>query len=337
MGTGTVRTARRRQCTSPATSTAEDPTDDPFRHRPQLSPAVTDDSIQADNVNMDSPDAAAWGIARQLGTSGGLGSWPGRLRRCTPKPRQQPADPGDLEWSPSRTRTAWSPTVTMPRCGRTRGTTAIPTTTHSPPPSRPSSEATWGRAGRPSRTAISSTIARTACTTSGSTRAGTDPNDKLVMQFDLTVPPGVKGYVFDFAYFSGEWPVYVDQAYNDLFITWSTSESFTGNVTFVNNAPLTVTSRLHHANAFRTHGQRSRAGRHRFRGARGERAGSSPRARPSPTSSSRSTFFIADMGDAWLATAALIDNFRWDCKGCIPSGGRRLRTSTPVGRRPAGP
>ena len=31
------------------------------------------------------------------------------------------------------------------------------------------------------------------------------------------------------------------------------------------------------------------------------------------------SFFIADMGDSWLATAVLLDNWRWDCAGCIPT------------------
>ena len=30
-------------------------------------------------------------------------------------------------------------------------------------------------------------------------------------------------------------------------------------------------------------------------------------------------FFIADMSDTALATLAILDNFRWDCEGCIPS------------------
>ena len=30
-------------------------------------------------------------------------------------------------------------------------------------------------------------------------------------------------------------------------------------------------------------------------------------------------FYIADMGDTKLTTLALLDNFRWDCGGCIPS------------------
>ena len=30
-------------------------------------------------------------------------------------------------------------------------------------------------------------------------------------------------------------------------------------------------------------------------------------------------FYLADMSDSILATVALLDNFRWDCEGCIPS------------------
>ncbi len=30
-------------------------------------------------------------------------------------------------------------------------------------------------------------------------------------------------------------------------------------------------------------------------------------------------FFIADMSDSILATLAILDNFRWDCEGCVPS------------------
>jgi hypothetical protein len=144
-----------------------------------------------------------------------------------------------------------------------------------------------------------------------------DPNDKLFMQFDLKVPEGVKGYVFDFAYFTGEWPVYVDSVFNDMFVVWSTSETFTGNVAFVNDAPLTVTS-LHHANAFQHKNNDPALAGTGFDG----HAGTGwflAKGSAKPGETFQITFFIADMGDAWLATAALLDNFRWDCKGCIPS------------------
>ena len=38
-----------------------------------------------------------------------------------------------------------------------------------------------------------------------------------------------------------------------------------------------------------------------------------------PEESFQLTFFIADMADSILATGVLLDNFRWECAGCIPS------------------
>ena len=76
-----------------------------------------------------------------------------------------------------------------------------------------------------------------------------DANDAIWMDFEVTVPEGTYGYVFDFAYFSSEYPTYVNTQYNDLFIAWQVSEAYTGNVTFVNDAPLTITS-LDAVNAF---------------------------------------------------------------------------------------
>ena len=104
---------------------------------------------------------------------------------------------------------------------------------------------------------------------------------------------------------------------NRPFVAWSTSETFTGNLAFVNDAPLTVTS-LHYADAFaHTNNDPALNGtgfeEHAATGwflAKGSAA---------PNETFQISFFIADMGDSWLATAVLLDNFRWDCEGCIPS------------------
>jgi cysteine-rich repeat protein len=47
--------------------------------------------------------------------------------------------------------------------------------------------------------------------------------------------------------------------------------------------------------------------------------GSRPRAACSRAPTSTIGFFITDMGDSILATMAILDNFRWDCEGCVPS------------------
>ena len=69
-----------------------------------------------------------------------------------------------------------------------------------------------------------------------------DPNDLLFASFDITVPGGTYGFEFDVAYFSSEYPEFVNKKFNDMFIGWSTSEAYTGNVTFYQEQPFTVTS-----------------------------------------------------------------------------------------------
>jgi hypothetical protein len=144
-----------------------------------------------------------------------------------------------------------------------------------------------------------------------------DPFDKLWMQMDLTVPIETEGYIFDFAYFSSEFPFYYNTEYNDLFIAWSTSETYTGNITFVNDAPLTITS-LEDANAFQYKNNAAQLAGTGFEG----HAGTGwfvARGSAAPEETFELTFFIADMSDEILATVVLLDNFRWECAGCTPS------------------
>jgi hypothetical protein len=144
-----------------------------------------------------------------------------------------------------------------------------------------------------------------------------DPNDKLWMQMDLTVPVETEGYIFDFAYFSSEFPTWYDTQFNDLFIAWSTSETYTGNITFVNDAPLTITS-LEDAGAFQYKNNAPQLAGTGFEG----HAGTGwfvARGSAAPEETFQLTFFIADMADSILATGVLLDNFRWECAGCIPN------------------
>jgi hypothetical protein len=143
-----------------------------------------------------------------------------------------------------------------------------------------------------------------------------NPDDKLWMSANLTVPAGTEGYVFDFAYFSSEYPNYYNTQYNDLFIAWSTSETYTGNITFVNGAPLTITS-LEQAQAFQYKGNAPQFAGTGFNG-HAATGWYTARGSAAPEESFQLTFFISDMADSILATAVLLDNFRWECAGCIP-------------------
>ena len=144
-----------------------------------------------------------------------------------------------------------------------------------------------------------------------------DPNDKLWMSFDVEVPAGTFGYVFDFAYFSSEWPSWINTVYNDLFIAWQVSEVYTGNVTFVNDAPLTITS-LDAAGAFQYTNSAPELAGTGFEGNAGT-GWFTARGAVNENETASITYFIADMGDSILATGVLLDNFRWECEGCVPS------------------
>jgi hypothetical protein len=149
------------------------------------------------------------------------------------------------------------------------------------------------------------------------TNGWNNPNDKLWMSFDVDVPAGTFGYVFDFAYFSSEWPDYIGDEFNDLFIAWQVSEVYTGNVTFVNDAPLTITS-LDTAGAFQYTGTAAQLAGTGFE-SHAATGWFTARGAVQENENAQISFFIADMGDDILATAVLLDNFRWECEGCIPS------------------
>ncbi len=154
---------------------------------------------------------------------------------------------------------------------------------------------------------------------------GSDGNDLLWFQFETPVPSGTYGFSFDFAYFSEEFPTYVDTTFNDMFVAWSNSESYTGNLCFVNDEPCTVTALAYaddypeydaldpvldgtqfgNTSAFDTSG----GGTGWFQ-AQGTTV---------PGELLQLTFAVFDMGDTILDTSVLIDNFQWDCEGCTPS------------------
>src|SRR5690606_37286862 len=67
-------------------------------------------------------------------------------------------------------------------------------------------------------------------------------NDLMWFQFSVEVPGGTHGFSFDFAYFSVEFTSYIGTTFNDMFVVWSNSETYTGNLCFVNDEPCTVTA-----------------------------------------------------------------------------------------------
>ncbi len=162
---------------------------------------------------------------------------------------------------------------------------------------------------------------------------GGDPNDRLWLRFKLTAPSlaagdiaDVNGYSFDFAFFSAEFPEWIDTPFNDIFVVWQSSEMYTGNVTFIDGQPLTVTALwpIDHqgeCNLFDPLCQ----------GEAPELAGTGHSKDGGATGWYRATggvqpgetfglaFAIFDMGDSTYDTTAIVDRWLWDCEGCVPN------------------
>ncbi len=146
-----------------------------------------------------------------------------------------------------------------------------------------------------------------------------EANDLLWFQFEVPVPGGTYGFQFDFAYFSAEFPEFVNDTYNDMFAVWSDSESYTGNLCFVNDQPCTVTALW--PTQFATGDDVLEGTMFDNLGfTEGEATGwFEAKGSTVPNELLQLTFAVFDMGDTAYDTIVLIDNFQWDCEGCTPS------------------
>ncbi|MDC0669315.1 DUF4215 domain-containing protein [Nannocystis radixulma] len=167
--------------------------------------------------------------------------------------------------------------------------------------------------------------------------ASGNPQDQLWFSFKTTVPAGTFGYTFDFVFCSGEWPVFVDSSFNDLLVAWQVDptpanpnanppvEPYTGNVTFIpdpgdptKGLPLTITALDPYYlgpgyTNFEPQLQGTGFEQHACSDWFTAKGGVQPGAEVTIA------FYITDMGDSNYTSTALLDNFRWDCEGCVPS------------------
>lgn len=147
---------------------------------------------------------------------------------------------------------------------------------------------------------------------------GSAAMDLLWFQLRTIVPGGTHGYRIDFAYFSEEFPESVGTSFNDMFVVWSSSETYVGNLCFVGEQPCTVSalwpvqypesSPELEGTGFLAHEFDEGGGTGWF-----EIKGSA-----APHEELELTFALFDMGDEELDTLVLLDGFRWDCQGCAP-------------------
>jgi len=160
-----------------------------------------------------------------------------------------------------------------------------------------------------------------------------DAEDKTWFSFDLTAPSlqnggpaNANGYMFDFAFFSAEFPEWVDTDFNDIFVVWQASEMYTGNVTFIDGQPLTVTALWPiDFQGECTFGDPMCAGDDPhlagtgFESSGGATGWYKATGGVNPGETFTLAFAIFDMGDSIYDTTAILDNFRWDCEGCSPN------------------
>ena len=162
-----------------------------------------------------------------------------------------------------------------------------------------------------------------------------DPEDKMWFNFEVTSPSLVagdmadaNGYSFDFAMFSAEFPEYVGQSVNDMFIAWQSSEDYTGNVTFIKGQPLSITAVWPidfqgECDFFSDPGCQKAGDEHLQGTGHIDDGGASNWYKAlggvKPGETFVLSFAIFDMGDSTFDTTVLLDNWQWDCEGCVPS------------------
>jgi hypothetical protein len=155
---------------------------------------------------------------------------------------------------------------------------------------------------------------------------GKNPDDKTWFNFKITAPPQTRGFAFDFALFSAEFPEYVDSPYNDVFVVWQDSEAYTGNITFIDGRPITVTAvwPIDYIgqcpfNDDECTGNDPHLAGTGFIADGGATGWYTATSGVNPNETFLLSFAIFDMGDSTYDTTALLDNFRWDCEGCVPN------------------
>jgi hypothetical protein len=150
-------------------------------------------------------------------------------------------------------------------------------------------------------------------------------NDLLWFDFSVDVPPGTSGWVVDFVYFSNEFPEYVNDIFNDMFVVWEVSESYVGNICFIDGQPCTVTALDAIADGFSgpneaQHPSLAGTGTQGIGSTGGQSTGWVTLEGPaSPDENMELTFAVFDMGDTAYDTMVVLDNWRWNCQGCVPN------------------
>jgi hypothetical protein len=295
------------QCFAPALHITCDDGDDPFRAIGLDCPGDATNSTPISNPVFSAADATTWYTITQFGNSALWQPAEGeRMLIISTGKLDAPDANGVLTQAAGKTQN-YSIPMNPNKSGNPDGQPL-------PPPMSPIDGSNGGAGGTP----FNDCDCENDCsdTLQGQWEQGDEEaNDLLWFRFDLTVPLGTYGFEFDFAWFSAEYPDWVGTKYNDVFIVWSTSETYTGNITFINDQPLTVTALEDEMTYGPNSPQLNGTG---FDGVGGATGWYTALGSVAPGETLTLAWAIFDMGDEILDTAVLIDNWRWTCAGCTP-------------------
>lgn len=137
--------------------------------------------------------------------------------------------------------------------------------------------------------------------------------DYSELRFTARVPAGVTSVSYDFAFFSTEYPSYVGEEFNDMFVGWLESEAWTGNISFDDqNNPISVNAgfldyRDDDRNLPELAGTCMRG--------HGATKWLTTTASVEPGEEIEMVFAIFDQSDSSLDSAVFLDNWQWGCEG----------------------
>ncbi|PRQ07778.1 choice-of-anchor L domain-containing protein [Enhygromyxa salina] len=136
--------------------------------------------------------------------------------------------------------------------------------------------------------------------------------DYAELRVGLTVPEHTYGLAFDFAFMSVEWPDFVGGGFNDMFVAWLESESWTGNAAFDDAGnPITVNAGFtdYTGDELDGFGMEGHAGTRWLTTGFGV----------TPGETVQLVLAVFDLTDDDYDSVALLDGFRWTCSGAPPT------------------
>jgi hypothetical protein len=163
-------------------------------------------------------------------------------------------------------------------------------------------------------------------TIDGQFSQGMSAHDMSGIQVEFTVPEGVNSLQFDIAFFSTEYPTYYGQSFNDMFVGYVQSDSWTGNVSFDEMGnPISL-------NAGFLDFRDDDSNLPEFAGTCFEGHGGTRWLRSTaqvvPGETLTLVVAVYDLADSIVDSYAFLDNFRWSCD--MPGGPLGEPTTEPV-------